>query len=288
MVSKETAFDFREEGLKILEEQRRGRRIHQGKLVLSWIGLLLFLAVLFSGQEFQIGEKTIRFIQLDSAFIQEYGLFIGQGIGQTLLISVVSIAFAIVLALISALMRLSRSSPAVALSTFYVSLVRGTPLYLQIIFIFLALPQMGIQLSGFWSGVTALSLNYGAYMSEIFRAGILAVGKGQHEAATALGMSPGEKLRLIVLPQALRFAIPPIGNEFIAMLKDSSLVSITGFVHEVLWRAQRVGRANFRNLEALLIAASFYWALTLIFSAFQARLETRLARGDDRKRFATH
>ncbi|MEJ2486174.1 MAG: amino acid ABC transporter permease, partial [Anaerolineales bacterium] len=163
--------------------------------------------------------------------------------------------------------RLSKSPLLVATSTFYVSLIRGTPLYLQVIFFFLALPQMGIYFSGFWAGVIALGLNYGAYMSEIFRAGILSVGKGQHEAATALGMTNGQKMRYIVLPLALRLAIPPIGNEYIAMLKDSSLVSVTGFVREILWRSQRVGRQNFRNLEALLIAAIFYWALTLVFTA---------------------
>ena len=139
---------------------------------------------------------------------------------------------------------------------------------------------MGIYFSGFWAGVLALGLNYGAYMSEIFRAGILSVGKGQHEAATALGMSSGQKMRYIVLPQALRLAIPPIGNEYIAMLKDSALVSVTGFVHEVLWRAQKVGRANFRSLEALIIAAFFYWMLTLVFSVVQSRVEARFERSE--------
>src|SRR3989337_3787905 len=120
---------------------------------------------------------------------------------------------------------------------------------------------MGIVLSGRGAGVLALGLNYGAYMSEIFRAGILSVGKGQREAALALGMTYTQMMKRIVLPQALRFAIPPTGNEFIAMLKDSALVSATGFVHEILWRAPTVGRANFRNLQALIIAAVFYWVM---------------------------
>ena len=140
--------------------------------------------------------------------------------------------------------RLSRIAPLYALSTFYVSLIRGTPLLLQIFFFFLALPQLGIVLPGFVAGIIALSLNYGAYMSEIFRAGIQGVGKGQREAALALGMTQGQMMRRIVLPQALRFVIPPVGNEFIAMLKDSSLVSTTGFVQDILWRAQKVGRAR--------------------------------------------
>ena len=139
---------------------------------------------------------------------------------------------------------------------------------------------MGIYFSGFTAGVIALGLNYGAYMSEIFRAGILSVNKGQHEAATALGMNSSQKFRFIVMPQALRLAIPPIGNEYIAMLKDSALVSVTGFVREILWRSQKVGRANFRNLEALLIAAIFYWMLTLVFTAVQTRIEARFSESD--------
>ncbi len=218
----------------------------------------------------------------------EFGPFIAAGALLTIVISLASIVLAMVLALISALARISTNPVAVAVSTFYISLIRGTPLYLQVIFFFLALPQMGIYFSGFWAGVLALGLNYGAYMSEIFRAGILSVGKGQHEAATALGMSPGQKMRYIVLPQAIRLAIPPIGNEYIAMLKDSALVSVTGFVHEVLWRAQRVGRANFRNLEALIIAAFFYWMLTLVFTVVQARLEARFERSESGVKAMSH
>jgi len=191
-------------------------------------------------------------------------------------------------AIARALARISNNAPLVAISTFYISLIRGTPLYLQVIFFFLALPQMGIYLSGFYAGVIALGLNYGAYMSEIFRAGILSVSKGQHEAATALGMNSRQRMLYIVLPQALRLAIPPMGNEYIAMLKDSSLVSVTGFVHEILWRAQKVGRQKFKNLEALLVAAFFYWMLTLLFTALQARLEKRVGQGEGEIKTISH
>jgi polar amino acid transport system permease protein len=159
-------------------------------------------------------------------------------------------------------------------------LIRGTPLFLQIYFFFLALPQTGIVLSGFVAGVIALGLNYGAYMSEIFRAALGSVGKGQREAAMALGMNSWQTMKRIVLPQALRFAIPPIGNDFIAMTKDSALISATGFVHEITWRATRVGRAQFHNLEALIVAAVFYWIMTIILSYIQGIIEARLARGD--------
>ncbi|NQU30166.1 MAG: amino acid ABC transporter permease [Anaerolineae bacterium] len=227
-----------------------------------------------------MGFIQINFIQLNIPFIKEYTPFIALGAVQTILISVVSITVAMILALSTALARLSKIAPLEAISTFYISLIRGTPLYLQIIFFFLALPQMGIFMSGFYAGVTALGLNYGAYMSETFRAGILSVGKGQHEAATALGMNTRQKMTYIILPQALRVVIPPMGNDYIAMLKDSSLVSVTGFVREILWRAQKVGRQKFKNLEALIIAAAFYWILTLLFTAVQARIEKRLGQGE--------
>ncbi|MBM3152504.1 MAG: amino acid ABC transporter permease [Chloroflexi bacterium] len=247
---------------------------------LSWVIFLSFIIFLFSGTTFTIGTRTFSTIALDTEFIRDNLRFIAEGAGQTIYVSVLSICLATILALLAALGRLSKVPPVYALSTFYVSLIRGTPLYLQVFFFFLALPQLGIVLSGLWAGVLALGLNYGAYMSEIFRAGLSSVGKGQREAAMALGMTPRQMMGRIVIPQALRFAIPPTGNEFIAMLKDSALVSATGFVHELMWRATKVGRAQFNNLEALIIAAIFYWVMTLVFSALQNRLETRLSKGD--------
>lgn len=259
----------------LYEAQQRKVRRFQANVALSWIFLLVILYVLFSGDS--LGLNAIK---LDSDFISGNIAFIASGIGVTIYISLLSIALAILLALFAALGRLSTFPPFYALSTFYVSLIRGTPLYLQIFFFFLALPQLGIVLPGLWAGVLALGLNYGAYMSETFRAGISSVGKGQREAAIALGMTQGQMMRRIVLPQALRFAIPPMGNDFIAMTKDSALVAATGFVHELMWRATRVGRANFRNMEALIMAAIFYWIMTLILTAIQSRIEANLSKGD--------
>lgn len=260
----------------LYEAQQRRSRQFRMNVAISWGVLLVILAYLFSGQEF----LGIRTISLDFEFIRNNIGFIAGGIPQTLLVSFLSITLATFLALLAALGRLSTIPPFYALSTFYVSLIRGTPLYLQIFFFFLALPQLGIVLSGMLAGVLALGLNYGAYMSEIFRAGLASVGKGQREAAIALGMTPWQTMRRIVLPQALRFAIPPIGNDFIAMTKDSALVSATGFVHEVMWRATRVGRAQFNNLEALIIAAMFYWMMTIILTYIQGIIEARLSKGD--------
>jgi len=253
----------------LFEAQRRKVQQFRGFVALSWILLLLFLVFLFSGP-----------IKIDSTFMGENLLFIAGGLTETIKISLLSITLAIILALLAALGRLSTVPPIYALSTFYVSLIRGTPLYLQIFFFFLALPQLGIVLPGLWAGVLALGLNYGAYMSETFRAGLSSVGKGQREAAMALGMTPGQTMSRIILPQALRFAIPPMGNDFIAMTKDSALVAATGFVHELMWRATKVGRAQFHNLEALIMAALFYWVMTLLLTAIQSRVEARLSRGD--------
>ncbi len=303
----------------LYQAQQRKLLQFQIKVVISWIGLLAFLLFLFSGLEIEssngatsisswsfqmiiennrevrtkVEEVLFSFpyglpnkgldittIVVDSEFIEENIDFIAAGILQTIQISVYAILLATGLALLAALGRLSTNPLIYSLSTFYVSLIRGTPLYLQIFFFFLALPQLGIVLKGLWAGVLALGLNYGAYMSEIFRAGLSSVGKGQREAAMALGMTSAQTMRRIVLPQALRFAIPPTGNEFIAMTKDSALVSATGFVHELMWRATKVGRAEFRNLEALIMAAIFYWIMTLVLTSIQSRVEARLAKGD--------
>ena len=257
--------------------QQKKERQFRTNVAISWIILLITLLILFSGAKLPFGIKTIS---LDSNFINENIRFIASGVGVTIGISILSIILATVLALLTALGRLSSFPPVYALSTFYVSLIRGTPLFLQLFFFFLALPQLGIILPGLWAGVLALGLNYGAYMSEIFRAGLSSVGKGQREAAMALGMTSNQIMRRIILPQALRFAIPPLGNDFIAMTKDTALVSATGFVHELMWRATKVGKAYFRSMEALIIAAIFYWIMTLILTSIQSRIEARLSKGD--------
>ena len=199
-------------------------------------------------------------------------------------ISIASIIFATILAVVGALGRLSANSVIYAVSSFYVSIVRGTPLIVQILFVYAALPQIW---EGFADiplpilGIMALSFNYGAYMTEIFRAGIQAIPRGQIEAAAAIGMTGRLTMRRVVLPQAIRIVTPAIGNEFIAMIKDSALVSIIG-VQDLLWRAQTVGSQKFRSLETLILAALVYWVLSMVLSIFQDRLEKRMAESDRR------
>jgi polar amino acid transport system permease protein len=218
----------------------------------------------------------------DPEFLLDQAPYILGGVPITVVVSIASIILATILALLGALGRLSPSPIIYGVASLYVSVVRGTPLIVQILFVFWAIPQLIPGLAtvpAIVMGIIALAFNYGAYMTEIFRAGIQAVPKGQREAALALGMSERRIMIRVILPQAVRIVTPAIGNEFIAMIKDSALVSWIG-VQELLWRARIVGTANFRSLETLLMAALMYWILTLILTFFQERLEQRMARGD--------
>ena len=239
----------------------------------------------------------------DLQWIRDNLRYILGGLPYTAAIAVGGIALAIVMALLGALARLSRNAVAFAVAGFYVSFFRGTPLIVQMFLIYLALPPVGQNLAekytwlpeGFdkafvleatTAGILALGLNYGAYMTEIFRAGIQSVAGGQGEAADALGMTYAQKMRKVVLPQAFRVIIPPTGNEFIAMMKDTALVSFLGVTAasaEIFRRSQLVGKADFKNLEAYVSVALIYWGLTVLFTFFQSRLEARIGRGYDRE-----
>jgi polar amino acid transport system permease protein len=257
----------------IVEQVAGAHRAGRRRFVLIFLGVWIMLVV-------GIGAGMWLASGADFEFVLRSGpVIVLQGAGATILVSVLSITFATILAVFGAIARLSTNPVLNAIGSFYVSLFRGTPLLLQVYFMYFALPQLGIILPALIAGVTALSLNYGAYLTEIFRAGILAVPRGQREAAEALGMPERLLMRRIVLPQATRIVIPAVGNDFIAMLKDSSLVA-TITVHETLFMAQRIGRSAFEPVAALLIAGAVYWTLTIIFSFFQERLERRMARGD--------
>jgi polar amino acid transport system permease protein len=250
------------------------------KLVVVWIAIFVILAIGFAAVGF------------DTDWMLEHLWFIVKGAWVVLFVALISIVAAIVLALLGALGRLSKNPVAYGVSGFYTSFFRGTPLIVQLFLIYLGLPQIGIALrepyrswfvlSAITAGMVGLSLNYGAYMTEIFRAGIQSVSHGQYEAADALGMTYKQKMQRVVLPQALRVVIPPVGNEFIAMMKDVALIAILG--QDVFWsdpfrRANIVGTQDFRNLEAYVMAAGVFWILTAIFTFFQRRLETKVGKG---------
>ena len=204
----------------------------------------------------------------------------------TLALTIVSQTIGILLGLIVALARTSRWRVVRAASGFYVWFLRGTPVLLQLIFVYAALPQFGVRFSAFQSAVVALSLNEGAYMAEIIRSGIESVGSGQRLASRALGMREWQVMRFVVLPQAVRVIIPPTGNQFIGMLKTSALASVIS-VQDLLLTAQRTASANFDYVPALVSAAIYYLALTTIFSLLQRRLEQRLSIEHRRRSRAT-
>ncbi|MBA3737380.1 MAG: amino acid ABC transporter permease [Actinobacteria bacterium] len=258
------------------------------KVALVWAAILVVLGFLFWAASF------------DNAWIRENIGFIAKGLLWTLVMAIAGIVLASVLALIGALGRLSRNPVAYGVSGFYTSFFRGTPLIVQLFLFYLAMPQTAQHLfdkfpnflptsfdnfftwSSFQVGIVVLGLNYGAYMTEIFRAGIQSVSHGQAEAADALGMTYRQRMRRVVLPQAFRVVIPPTGNEFIAMMKDTALISILGQgieKMELFRRAQLLGNADVRPTEALVTAAALYWALTAIFTFFQSRLERRVSKG---------
>lgn len=176
------------------------------------------------------------------------------------------------LGFVTALARLSSSAVAFGIASFYASFFRGTPLLIQILLIYLGLPQLGIVPGAITAGVIALSLNYGAYLSEIFRAGIIGVSVGQREAALALALRPTQIFWRVTLPQAMRTIIPPTTNQFISMLKDSSLISVMG-VWEVMFLAQSYGRSSYRYIEMLTTAAVLYWIMSIGLELLQSRLE---------------
>jgi polar amino acid transport system permease protein len=195
------------------------------------------------------------------------------GAAMTLWITAVSLLFGILAGLLIALLQESTRRPCNALAVAYLWLFRGTPALFQIIFVFNVLPQFGVTLSNVASGVVALALNEGAYMAEIIRSGLQAVGRGQRTAARALGMKEWQVMRHVVLPQAIRVIIPPTGNQFIGMLKLSALVSAVA-VEELLLVANQAASANFRYLEALSAAGIYYLIFTTLFMVMQSRIET--------------
>ena len=233
------------------------------QILIVWIELfLLFLAFAYS-------------FDLKLSFIQSrIGLMISKGLFTTIYISAVSIVIATAIAIVGAIAKLSNNGFAYAIATFYTSLFRGLPLLLQVYLIYKGLPQLGFMVDAIPSGITALSLCYGAYMTEIFRAGIQSIPKGQWEASRALGFKFGLILRKIILPQAIPIIVPPTGNQFIAMLKDSSLVSVLG-IWELMYLAKTLGQRDFRHMEMLLTAAMIYWGLTIILEMIQARIEKK-------------
>ena len=222
------------------------------------------------------------------SFLPKYGVAFVRGIEYTLLLAVVSVLLAVIPALLLALMRLSKIKPVKWLSGAYIAVFRSTPMLVQLSIIYyglfyaISLPRLTlfgfVDISRFIPGVVALALNSSAYVAEIFRAGIQSIDKGQMEASRALGLNWFQAMRFVIMPQAFKRIIPPLGNEFIAMLKDSSLVSVIGF-EELTRTGQLIISRTYAAFEIWIVVALLYLIMTLAISRFVALLEKRFSKG---------
>jgi polar amino acid transport system permease protein len=272
-----------EMGQALVAQKRRDQLIMTVKIGIVWVCLIVFLVIVLLQFNF------------DPAYMFAHYQFVLQGLWITLSLSLISIACATILALLGAVARLSNNSIALGISGLYVSIFRGTPLLVQIFIIYSGLPMMGaalaakgypqlqqtLTLTAFQTGILALSLNYGAYMTEIFRAGIQSISGGQREAAESIGMNRIQVMRRVILPQAIRVIIPDIGNQFIAMQKDSAQVSVMG-VWEMTFRASRLARVDSKFMEMFIVAAFFYWVLTIVSSWIVGYIEKRMRHAYER------
>lgn len=204
--------------------------------------------------------------------------FLLDGARVTILLSVTALAVGLTLGLLAALARLSPFRLLRWTAQFYIDVVRGTPLLVQLFLIYYGLPQFGILIPAFPAAVIGLGLNYGAYLAEVFRGGLLAVDSGQWEAAASLGMSQPTMLRTIILPQAIRVALPGVGNYAISMLKDTALAA-TVTVGELVRQAQLRIAINYHSFEIYLVAALFYLVMSYPLTLLVKRLERRTSRG---------
>jgi len=193
-------------------------------------------------------------------------------------VTIASLICGLVLGVLIALLRLSGKRPLVWFAVFYCWIFRGTPLLVQLLLIYTGLPLIGIRFSVWEAALIGISLNEGAYLSEIVRSGILSVAKGQREAATALGLHKVQVFRLVVWPQAMRVVIPPLGNSVNGLLKTTSVASVIS-LDELLRRTQILIQERFLVLELFAVAALYYLVLTTLWEVVQRRLEKRYGRG---------
>ena len=199
------------------------------------------------------------------------------GLRGTIPLSLASFALGLVIALGMALLRLSRNVVLRGIARFYISVIRGTPLLVQLFVIFYGLPAVGVVIDPFPAAVIAFSLNVGGYAAEVIRAAILSVPRGQWEAAHVVGLSRRKTLTRIILPQAARVSVPPLSNTFISLVKDSSLASLI-LVTELFRQAQNIAAFSYEFMAVYLEAALIYWLFCLVLSAGQGVLERRLDR----------
>lgn len=215
--------------------------------------------------------------ELWSLLVDSFWPLLLAAITGTIPLALASFAIGLVIAIGVALLRLSGNRVLAGIARFYVSVIRGTPLLVQLFVIFYGLPSIGVVIDPWPAAIIAFSLNVGGYAAEVLRAAILSVPKGQWEAAHTVGMSRGRTLTRIVLPQAARVSVPPLSNTFISLVKDTSLAS-TILVTELFRQAQQIAAFSFEFMAIYLEAALIYWIICLLLSTGQSAIERKLDR----------
>ena len=195
----------------------------------------------------------------------------------TLKVSFLALLIGLIFGIIICMVKISTIKVLRLIATVYVEIIRNTPILVQIMIIYFALPEIGISFSPFMSAIIALSINSAAYVSEIFRAGILAIDKGQMEAGRSLGLSYLQTMKLIILPQAFKNSLPALGNEFISLVKESSIVYFVG-VADIMFAANTIKNATYQTFGPYLVAAFIYFVITSILSIFVKQLEKKLTK----------
>lgn len=226
---------------------------------------------------------------MDFSFLPKYYMFFINGAKNTILLAAFTVLLGVLLGMFLALMRISKNPLLKFISSAYIEFVRGTPVLVQLFIVFYGLPTIGIvfpdipifgdDFPRFMAGVVALSINSAAYVAEIIRAGIQAIDKGQMEAARSLGMNHYMAMRYIIMPQAVRNILPALGNEFVVVIKESSIASVIG-ISELMYNADTVRGNTYNTFAPLLVAAFMYFAMTFPLSKLLAFIERRMRAGD--------
>ena len=227
------------------------------------------------------------FLERMGKILDKYSGFLLDGVQNTLIIALFTVLLGTILGTLLAVMKMGKFKPTKWFASAYIEFIRGTPLMVQLMFIFYGLPMIGFEFpevsfipnfSRFLAGIFAMSINSGAYVAEIIRSGIQAVDIGQTEAARSLGFKQGETLRMVVLPQAIKNILPALGNEFVTVIKESSIVSIIG-ISDLMYQTNGIMAGTYVYLETLAVTAIIYFIMTFTTSRLIALAERRMANG---------
>lgn len=219
-------------------------------------------------------------MNLDFSFVSEYSGYFVEGTINTLIIAASAVLIGTIIGAFLGLMKISRSKVFRFIASVYIEILRGTPILVQLYIVYFAIPMMfKISINPLTAGIITLSLNSGAYVAEIIRAGVNSIDKGQMEAARSLGMSHWQAMRLIIMPQAIKNILPALANEFITIIKESSIASVIG-VNEIMYKANSIRGNLARAFEPLIIAAAIYFILTFTLSKAVGYLERRMSASD--------